>query len=285
MAVSSIRKTALLAALCAALPVAGGAPAHAAAPIQLFNSCQDVHQAIPIARDGTYLLYNNGNIFTAYCHHMATAPAEYIDLARTGQAVNFSQYTAGGASPGTSVRTAFTKVRVDPKSLTVDIGDLTFATSTGSLRHGGTTVTGMPYAVAMSCTAQPNGVGNVDLQDTPFRVDNAFAAGGFNASGSAAPSANGQVVNLHGGGYCGWVTPAPALYNPFNAGPGMHHLRVSCAQNGVLPARRRLCLHLGGPSGLTTQVRRERGRVLVIVRHNGRPVAASDIAGRIHAVA
>ncbi|MCO5967517.1 GON domain-containing protein [Actinoallomurus soli] len=272
--------------MCAALPATGGAPAHAAAaPVQLFNSCQDIHQAIPIARDGTYLLYNNGNIFTAYCYHMSTTPTEYIDLARTGQGVNFSQYTAGGASPGTNVRTAFTRVRVDPKSLTVDIGDLTFAASTGSLRHGGTAVTSMPYGVAMSCTSQADGTGNIDLQDTPFRVDNAFATGGFNASGSASPSGNGQVVDLRGGGYCGWEMSSPPLYNPFNPSPGLYHLKLSCAQNGVLPGRRQLCLHLGGTSGLTTQVRRERGQALVIVRHNGRPVAASDITGRIHAVA
>jgi hypothetical protein len=284
MAGSPFRVSALLAALCATIPATGATPAHAA-PIQLFSSCQDVRRAIPIARDGTYLLYNNGNIFTVYCSHMATTPSEYIDLAKTGQNVNFSQYTAGGASPGMNVRTTFTRLRVDPGTLTVDIGDLTFASSTGSLRHGSTTVTGMPYGVAMSCTSQADGQGNIDLQDTPFRVDNAFATGGFNASGSANPSPSGQVVGLRGGGFCGWITPAPALYNPFNPSPGMYHLKVSCARNGVVPDRRQLCIHLGGTSRLITQVQREGGRPLIVVWHGGRPVAVSEADGRIRFVA
>ncbi|GAA4615117.1 hypothetical protein GCM10023195_66400 [Actinoallomurus liliacearum] len=282
MAGSSIRISALLAALCATLPATGGT-AHAA-PVQLFGSCQDVHRAIPIAGDGTYLLYNNGNLFTVHCSHMATAPSEYLDLARTGPDLNFSQYTAGGASPGTSVRTKFTRLRVDPKTLTVDIGDLTFAASTGSLRHGTATVTSMPYGVAMACTSRPDGLGNIDLQDTPFRVDNAFAAGGFNASGTATPSPNGQTVDLRGGGYCGWEMSAPPLYNPFNPSPGTYHLKVACAQNGVLPARRQICLHLGGTTGLTTQVRREGGRPVLMVRRGGHLVAVSDTDGRIRAV-
>ncbi|MFL6054038.1 MAG: GON domain-containing protein [Actinoallomurus sp.] len=247
----------------------------------MFSSCQDIHRAIPIARDGTYLLFNNGNIFTVYCSRMATImPSEYIDLARTGQNVNFSQYTAGGASPGTNVRTTFTKLRVDPRTLTVDIGDQTFATSTGSLRHGSTTVTSMPYGVAMSCTSKANGLGNIDLQDTPFRVDNTFATGGFKASGSATPSPSGQVVDLRGGGFCGWTMSVPELYNPFNPSPGTYHLKVNCAQNGVLPAHRQICVHLGGTAGLTTQVRRDGGRPSVIVWQDGRPVAASGLDGR-----
>lgn len=283
MAGSTTRISTILAAVCATLPVAGGTSAHAA-PIRLFNSCQDIHRAIPPARDGTYLLYNNGNIFTVYCHHMATTPSEYIDLAKTGQDVNFSQYTAGGASPGRNVRTTFTRLRVDPKTLTVDIGDLTFASSTGSLRHDSTAVTSMPYGVAMSCTSQADGRGNIDLQDTPLRVDNKFATGGFNASGAATPSPSGQVVDLRGGGYCGWITPAPALYNPFNPKPGMDHLKMSCAQNGVVRARRQLCLHLGGMAAVTTQVRRPGGQPLIVVRHGGRPMAVTGTDGRIHSV-
>lgn len=74
---------------------------------------------------------------------MAGTPREYLDLAATGENQNFSQYTAGGASPGTNI---------DPTTLTVDVGDLTFATSTGKLQHSSVTrgpsspyVTSMPY--------------------------------------------------------------------------------------------------------------------------------------------
>ncbi len=163
------------------------------------------------APDGDYLLYNSGNLFTVYCDDMSSnMPREYIDLVKTGYGANFSQYTAGGASPGTNVRTMFRKLRINPASLTVDIGDLTFASSTGSLKHSGSVkVTSMPYGVAMSCTAPQaaNGTGNIDLRYTPFQVNNAFTVGGSNAKGSAAVTQNKQLVNLSGGGYCGWITP------------------------------------------------------------------------------
>ncbi len=62
---------------------------------------------------------------------------------------NSSEYVAGGASPGTTVRTAYTRLRLDPTTLTVDTGDQRFATSTGELTHDPDTVKAMPHAVAM----------------------------------------------------------------------------------------------------------------------------------------
>lgn len=283
MARLPFRISAVLAVLCTAIPVAGAMPAQAV-PLRLYGSCRQVHQLIPAAPDGTYLLYNNNILFTAYCHDMATNPSEYVDLADTGPDINFSQYTAGGASPGTSVRTAFTKLRVDPATLTVDIGDLAFASSTGSLRHGSTTVTSMPYGVAMSCTARADGVADIDLRDTPFRVDDAFAAGGFNAAGTATVSPAGQTVDLRGGGYCGWEMPVPVRYNPFNPSPGAYNLTLACAQNGVVRARLQVCLRLSNPAALTMRTRRIAGRPVVIVRHDGREVAALRPDGRIHSV-
>src|SRR5262249_24465071 len=101
------------------------------------GSCQGVRTFAPNAPDGDYLLFNNGRLITVYCADMSTAPKEYIDLGRTGPNVNFSQYTAGGASPGTSVRTTFTKLRIDPATLKADSGDRAFAASAGSLLHSG----------------------------------------------------------------------------------------------------------------------------------------------------
>ncbi|WP_220448259.1 GON domain-containing protein [Nonomuraea diastatica] len=267
----------------AALPLVAQVPAHASA-LPVFSSCQDVRRTNPIARDGTYLLINNGNVFTAYCHNMATTPSEYITLARTGQDVNFSQYTAGGASPGTNVRTAFTRLRVDPRTLTVDIGDLTFASSTGSLRHGSTTVTSMPYGAAMACNGRADGRGNIDLRDTPFRVNDTFVTGGNVPSGSASVSARNQVVGLLGGGYCGWITSAPAMYNPFNPGPGTPHIELRCARNGVILSGDQICVRLNNGAPVTTQVRQQGSQGRVIVQYGDRAVAVLGSDGQVRSL-
>ncbi|HEU4406386.1 MAG TPA: GON domain-containing protein [Polyangiaceae bacterium] len=183
-------------------------------------SCQDIRHANPNARDGHYALHighDPAKRWTAYCHTMASSPAEYLTLPNVGAAVNFSQYTAGGAVSGSSVRTNYSKVRVDPATLLVDIGDQTFSTSSGQLTHGGEAVTSMPFGVGMSCDASPSGVGNIDLRGTPFAVAaGEFLTGGAASSGSAVYSSDNRVVDLSGGGYCGWICASPATFNPFN---------------------------------------------------------------------
>ncbi len=240
------RRAALVLALAVAFPLAGAVAAAHASNQPLPASCADIHKQIPKAKDGNYVLYNGNTIFTVYCYGMSGTPREYITLAHTGANANYSQYTAGGASPGTNVRTMFTKLRIDPATLTVDIGDLTFATSTGSLNHsgGGTVVTSMPYGVAMSCVGpgDSSGAGNINLQGTPFQVGATFALGGAAPAGAAVFSAGNQQVNLTGGGYCGSITPAPAIYNPFNPSPGQYHLLLNCAKGDFIPATRQFCI-------------------------------------------
>ena len=188
------------------------------------ESAQDIRDADPTATDGEYTIYPNGNtqIFSVYCYDMATNPREYLSLPNNGGSYNFGQYTAGGASPGTNVKTNYQKIRIDPATLQVDIGDQTFATSSGSLFHGSTHVTSMPYGVAMDCITpySQSGIANIDLSDTPFAVADTFTVGGYMAAGSATFSQNNQIVNLNGGGYAGWITPSPWMYNPINAQGG-----------------------------------------------------------------
>jgi hypothetical protein len=180
--------------------------------------CQDILAANPQAPDGDYTLYVGGDAampWTAWCQNMAGTPSEYLTLARTGPADNFSQYTAGGPSPGTTVRTAYTRLRIDPTTLRVNTGDQTFSTSVGSLMHGSTQVLSMPYGVAMSCNGGLSPA-HLDLRDTPFAVAvNQFALGGWNATGSTVYSDANQVVSLSGGGFCGWDAPVGS-FNPFN---------------------------------------------------------------------
>ncbi len=280
MARKRSRISAFLVALCAALPVVAQAPAQAAA-LPLFGSCQGIRRLIPFAHDGNYLLVNNGRIFTVYCHNMSTAPSEYITLARTGADANFSQYTAGDASPGTNVRTSFRRVRVNPATLAVDIGDLTFASSTGDLLHAGAIdVTSMPYGVAMGCDGTANGLGNIDLRGTPFSVNDTFELGGFIASGSANVSSNDQVVGLRGGGFCGWITSSPTIFDPFNPSPGMYQLDLTCARNVVITGGG-ICIQAGQADRLSTQVVDQRGERHLVLRYGGSPIAVLSMDGRV----
>ncbi|WP_437775973.1 FG-GAP-like repeat-containing protein [Sorangium sp. So ce1097] len=178
---------------------------------QWLSSCAERRAADPEAADGDYKLYVGGDPqkpWTAYCHDMAGTPTTYLTLVNTTNA-NYSQYTAGGASPGTDVRTSFTKVRIDPATLQVDPNDLTFSTSTGSLNHGDAIITSVPYGSAVDCLAEgsSSGVGNVDLTGVPFVVaPDQFAVAGFMPSGNTTYGAGGRTVHLTGGGYCGWTT-------------------------------------------------------------------------------
>ncbi|RKH65430.1 GON domain-containing protein [Corallococcus llansteffanensis] len=181
------------------------------------TTCQDLQASQPGSPDGDYTLYVNRDglkPWVAYCRNMAGTPSEYLTLAQTGASSNYSQYTAGGNSPGTHVRTVYTRLRLDPVTLRVNTADQTFSTSTGALSHGGAPVTSMPYAAAMGCSTW--GVGNVDLRGTPFAVaPGQFRVGGISSSGSFNYSQANQVVALSGYGGCGWVGPVGS-FNPFN---------------------------------------------------------------------
>lgn len=183
----------------------------------VFASCEAVKDADPAAKDGPYTLHVGGDPskpWTAYCHDMDGKPAEYLTLVMTGKNLNFSQYTAGGSSPGVNVRTNYEKIRIDPKTLLVDVSDQTFSTSAGGLMNsGGPFVTSMPYGVAMDCAPQgfgiPTGMGNVDLRGTPFGVKAGVFVLGPPASGRLCGEAtylnNDQTVSLKGGGNCGFI--------------------------------------------------------------------------------
>jgi len=180
--------------------------AHSAASstTELIQSCQDVRSRNPQAPDGNYVISPNGDSFTVYCYNMAGQPKEYLTLVQTGSGSNYSRYATGGAVSGNDVVTLFTKVRIDPQTLVVDTGDRTFATSSGSIT-GANSFNSIPYATAADCRApgSQTGTANIDLRGTPFIVHDSFASTGYQAAGSAQVGANGQVVNLAGGGYCG----------------------------------------------------------------------------------
>jgi GON domain len=184
-------------------------------------TCADVKAHVPAAADGPYMLYltaDAGKPWPAFCAAMATTPLEYLSL--TG--ANSSQYTAGGGSPGTSVKTTYTKVRFDPAAGKIDISDRRFATSQGMLNHSGDNmmVTSMPFGVAMDCLGNnsTSGVALIDLSATKFALTgtSAFAEGGNMSKSIVQLTSNNQRATINGGGNCGWAAPAGAPVNPFN---------------------------------------------------------------------
>jgi hypothetical protein len=180
-------------------------------------SCAEVKALDPTATDGDYPLFLDHDVrrpWTAFCRDMASeAPREYLPLQQTGADQNFASYTAGGRASGTTVRTSYQQLRIDPVTLEVDIADRTYASSSGSVTVAGGTVTAVPYGVAADCAGAGSALGqaSIDLGGTPFAVkDNGLVTWGMMPGGGATYLADGRSVNVTGGGNCGLVQPAPA---------------------------------------------------------------------------
>ena len=191
------------------------------------TSCAGVLANEPTADDDTYTLYVAGDPakpWDAFCADMqaTSGPREYLPLENVLGEHNFSSYLAGAASPGTNVKTSYIRLRIDPATLVVQLGDQRFASSSGQLSHSGAgPVTSMPYGVAMSCNDGPARA-NIDLRSTSFAIADTFAPGGSYQVGVVNTSIDPdkQFVDLIGGGFCGWNGPKGAAYNPFNDAQG-----------------------------------------------------------------
>ena len=178
----------------------------------LHQTCASIKAEQPGAADGEYTLYSEGNEYrpwTAYCHDMAGTPREYLPLVNVQDGRNYSFWPASALTPGTDLLTRFTRLRIDPLTLVVDIDDRTFSESTGEVVLNGNPVNEMPYGVALSCTAEglADSTANIDLNGTKFRVNDTFCIAGFMPAGEAVPSDFGRIVDITGGGYCGWSGP------------------------------------------------------------------------------
>lgn len=187
------------------------------------QSCAQLPASFPQAQSGTFTLFVSGDAtrpWTAYCQ-IGTTTATYLTLPNVTTG-NYSQYTAGGGRGGISVRTSFQRIRIDPSTLSVDCGDMSFSNSVGQINHpDGSKTTQMAYGSAQDCvsTSSNSGVGNVDLTGTPFAfAPAAFAVNGYSAQGSATYSTDSRIVNLRGGGFCGGIFAKagvlPLVYKP-----------------------------------------------------------------------
>jgi hypothetical protein len=134
--------------------------------------------------------------FTAYCHSSGNT---YLTLSTAGGG-NFSQYLQ---VEGTSVTTRWSKVRLDPVAMTLDLNDTRFASSTGGIPSWNKSYAA--YGEAGDCVGSYSSTGraNVDLRGLPFAVSATWSTTGYNAKGKYTKLFNDQVVDVEGGGHCG----------------------------------------------------------------------------------
>jgi hypothetical protein len=190
------------------------------------QSCAEVAAALPSGTDGEYVLFIGHQAelhWVAYCADLQSAPREYLTLPHTGNGKNTAMFAAGGTTPGTDVVTAYDKIRVDPISLTIDIGDQSFAHSTGQLTSGSTVVTAMPFGVVATCGG--SATANIDLTGTPFHAEDAFPQ-----RGGGTPhwvlSTDQRSLDLSIDGACGWIGPEDLTAQPLD-GDGGSVLRLA----------------------------------------------------------
>lgn len=161
-------------------------------------------------------------------------PKEFLSLHLSSPEHNFASYFCGpdcaenapdGETPST-VTTAYSKLRINPCTLKVDVTERTFAKSTGKLWHpdsGGapTLIYDFePYGVAESCESSgTEGKSNIDLSQTPFVIKQQFTLRGAGPTGETKVGANKQIVDLSGGGYCGSNGPTDWRYFALRAAP------------------------------------------------------------------
>jgi hypothetical protein len=174
-------------------------------------SCAAVKTANPAAGDGVYVIAPSASLgLQVYCGDMGGVPREYISLVHTGGSNNFSS-----SDSHTPLRTThFTKIRLDPVSMRVHIGDYRYSSTAGSAPVG--------YGSASGCIGKTiSRYANINLTGTQFGVNSAIHIGGYNAIGRingvnyapGAVSVSGtQVVALGAGGFCGGISPNPDFH-------------------------------------------------------------------------
>lgn len=152
---------------------------------------------------------------------------------------NFSQYvipTRGGWNAGDSnVTTKFFKIRFDPKSLKVDTGDFTFSQSVGICHHHSQNVDSVPFGTCFGCEAPAcaDSKASIDLCGTVLCVAEHFHHSGYISAGNCTKMFHDQVVKLQGGGYCGWMAPAPIYTNEGGAAVGGWHIQLALVAGAV----------------------------------------------------
>jgi hypothetical protein len=206
------------------------APVDAPMPV-VDRSCTEVKARLGTAIDGVYMIDPDREgpkykPFAVFCAGMATpTPHEYLELARKSDpaataTANFSTYAMGSVHASWTcdcgiATTVYTKVRLDPVSLTVGGSDPMFAvysksTDVACINTKAGCPGPTPYGMAESCAGNfnPAGRANIDLRDMPFHIagtdSSAFVGGGFTPAGDVMIDADRKVAAITGGGDCGF---------------------------------------------------------------------------------
>jgi GON domain-containing protein len=222
-----------------AAPASDASPAADAPPaVVIDRNCTEVKARLGTAADGVHMIDPDREgvkykPFAVFCAGMATpTPKEYLELVHKSAPAdmatsNFSTYAMGVPHAAWTCNcgvatTLFSKIRIDPTTLIVDVDDRTYTVFANSTQvQCLNTMPGcpgvVPFAVAEACVTNfdASGRANIDLRDMPFHVagtDTAmFAGGGFTPAGSAMLDSDRKVGNLTGGGDCGWFGAASGL--------------------------------------------------------------------------
>lgn len=112
------------------------------------------------------------------------------------------------ASQDSTMKTVFFKIRFNPKTMMVHNGDFTFAKTTGKITHHSDQI-GVPFGTCFGCEGPGvnDGKGIINLKGTKFFIDSEFIHDGCSSNGTWKFKENNQIVELTGGGYCGWTCP------------------------------------------------------------------------------
>jgi len=166
--------------------------------------------------------------------HLYKAPTGdyYINLANTGDNDNFSTYKMPSNKPwnanDSDVKTVWYKLRFDPNTLLAHTGDFTYTISNGMQHHSSNNQANIPFATAFDCAGGQSrtGTAKIDLRGTNLAVDDTFTFNGHMPGGTVTASYNNQVIELTGGGYCGWIAPQKAAGDEWMTHQGGFHLKL-----------------------------------------------------------
>jgi hypothetical protein len=143
-----------------------------------------------------------GNVVQLFC----SRGREYLILPNT---VGFSNY-----GQMQTIFTFFCAIRLDPVSLLVDVGDLTFSSTEGAVSNWNG-YDRVAYGNAGDCT-DDIGRAKVDLRSTPFAIDESarWTLAGHYPQGDLSVHSGRQVADVSGDGFCGYHVPGEVDNRP-----------------------------------------------------------------------
>jgi len=172
-------------------------------PSAVPKSCADVKAHNSYVSDQEYMIGYPS--FKVYCAGMDTfKPTEYVTLEKPNY-FTLEQYY--NYARGTTLKTTYHKIRIDPITLEVDNGDTTFAESVGAItvcQWDGTCnekQTWMRYGEAKSCGR--TGIAHIDLTGTSFHIPDfksKVKAGGWKTQFTV--TGNEKVMTFSVKGWC-----------------------------------------------------------------------------------